>query len=143
MSFVDSLDEEQWSLQTDLEAWPIGVVAHHLAVAAQFVSDLAVSVADGGEIGWTMDFIHDVNAQHAEAFADISKQEALDALRLQVAEAARKIESLSSSQLQRRVDTPMPYGEGSLRTAEEIIQTMLINHIHSHLESIRSSVSGA
>lgn len=100
------------------------MVAHHLAVAAQFVSDLALSVANGEEIGWTMGFIHDVNAQHAEAFANITKQEALEALELQSAGAVEKISKLSEAQLRRRVKEPMPYGDGSLATAGENIQAM-------------------
>ena len=141
ISYVEGLDETQASTQTDLEGWPVAVVAHHLAVAAQFVSDLALTVADGGDIAWTMEFIHDVNAQHAETFADISKQEAIEALKLQTSEAVKKIESLTVDQLQRRVDKPMPYGDGSLSSAEEIIRSMLINHVHSHLDSIKSSLS--
>lgn len=141
ISFVEPLDDVQWNVQTDLEGWPVGVIAHHLAVGAQFVSDLVLSVADGGEIGWTMDFIDDVNAQHAEVFATISKQEALEALELQTAGAVEKIKGLSESQLGRRVEEPMPYGEGSLGSAREIIQTMLIDHLHSHLDSIKTSIS--
>lgn len=141
ISFIESLDDRQWATETDLEGWPIGVVAHHLAVAAQFVADLALSVANGEEIGWTMEFIHDVNAQYAEAFATITKQEALEALEFQSAGAVEKISQLSEAQLRRRVNEPMAYGEGFLATVEEIIQAMLINHVQSHLESIRSSVS--
>ena len=139
INFVSSLPDDKWATTTDSEGWPVAVAAHHVAMGARFTSDLAVHVAEGGEITWTSEFIDSANAQHAEAFADIGAEEVLAALKEQLPEVSAKIRSLSAEQLARRVETPMEYGSGPIRSGADVIQKMLIDHIEDHLKSIKLS----
>jgi len=139
IDFLSALPADKWSTSTDAEGWPVAVAAHHVAMGARFTSDLAVHVAEGGEITWTSEFIDSANEQHAQAFADIGAEEVLAALKEQLPEVSAKICRLSAEQLARRVETPMEYGSGPIHSGADVIQKMLIDHIEGHLESIKLS----
>ena len=140
IDFLSSLNDDKWANTTDAEGWPVGVVAHHISMGARFTSDLAVHVADGGEITWTSEFIDSANEQHAQAFADIGPEDVIAALREQLPDVSAKIRGLTAEQLSRRVETPMEYGSGPIHSAGDVIQKMLIDHIEGHLESIKTTL---
>ena len=140
IEFLSSIPEDKWSTTTDAEGWPVTVAAHHVAMGARFTIDLAVHVAEGGEITWTSEFIDSANEQHAQAFADIGPEDVMAALREQLPEVSARILGLSPEQLARRVDTPMEYGSGPIHSGADVIQKMLIDHIGGHLESIKTTV---
>lgn len=142
VAFLESLDETSWSKATDREGWPIGVVAHHIAMGAQFCGDLAVHVAGGGDIGLTQELLDQSNSQHAEMFVEIGRDSALEALSRTLPEAAKKIESLPADSLHRKLEEPKDFGEGVVRFAGDVVEKMLINHIHIHMASIKEAVSG-
>jgi len=139
IDFLSSLSDEEWSTRTDAEGWPVAVTAHHVAMGARFCSDLAVHVGEGGDITWTSEFIDSANEQHAQAFADVGAEDVMSALKEQLPEVSTKIRSLSAEQLARQVETPRNYGEGDVRSAGDVVQKMLIDHIEGHLESIKST----
>lgn len=140
VAFLETLDESKWSKATDREGWPIGVVAHHVAMGAQFCGDLAVYVADGGDITLTSELLDQSNAQHSEMFAEIGKDSALEALSRALPEGAKKIESLPADGLQRQIENPKDFGEGIVRFAGDVVEKMMINHIRIHLASIKEAV---
>lgn len=139
LDFLSGIPEAEWAKTTDAEGWPLAVTAHHLAVGAQFVMDLAQHVADGGEIGWTQEFIDEANATHAAVFADISPEEAVSNLRERMGEAVERIRSMTKEQLLRPVDEPWPYSGTHLHHALDIIDHMIIRHIDGHTSSIRAA----
>ncbi|MCA1840699.1 MAG: DinB family protein [Actinomycetota bacterium] len=141
IAFIESLDGSQLKSVTDPEGWPAGVVAHHVAVGAQFCSSLAEHVAKGGELSWTPDFVNDVNAVHAETFADISKEEILDALRTQFPDALKRIGGLTAEQLSRDLGEDKDFGEGPVRFAGDVIEKMMIVHTNDHLDSIKRAAA--
>lgn len=138
--FLSSIFGDKWSTTTDAEGWPVAVAAHHVAMGARFTIDLALHVAEGGEITWTSDFIDSANEQHAQAFADIGSDDAIAALKEQLPEVSAKIRELTPEQLSRRVETPMEYGSGPIHSGADVIQKMLIDHIEGHLESIKTTL---
>lgn len=139
IAFVESVDLARWATTTDREGWPIGVVAHHVAVGAQFCGSLAEHVAGGGDIAITIEVIDQANAHHAQAFADISRDQALDALREHLPEALKKIEGLTAEQLTRDLGETRDFGEGPVRFAGDVVDRMMIAHVRDHLESIKES----
>lgn len=139
LAYLEALDESRWSAKTEREGWPIGVAAHHVAVGAQFCSDLAVHVAEGGDITWTNEFVDSANAMHAETFADIGREQALETLRTQFPEALKKIEALSADHLDRDLGETRDFGEGPVRFAGDVVDKMIITHVVDHLESIKEA----
>jgi hypothetical protein len=139
LAYVEGLDESRWSAKTQREGWPVGVVAHHVAVGAQFCSDLAVHVAAGGDISWTNEFVDAANATHAEVFADVEREQAIEALRTHFTETLKKIEGLTAEQLSRDLEETHDFGEGPVRFAGDVVDRMIIAHIVDHLDSIKEA----
>ena len=143
ITFVSDIDDEAWSKTTDAEGWAVGVAAHHIAVGAQFVMDLAEHVAAGGEITWTKEFIDAANEQHADVFSDVSKVEALENVTYQLGEAVKRTRALSNGELTLPLADPWdyPYSERFLHNASDVIEVMIIDHIASHLGSIAKTTA--
>ena len=145
IAFIADINDEDWSKTTDAEGWAVGVAAHHIAVGAQFVMDLAEHVATGGDITWTKDFIDASNEQHADVFSDVSKAEALENVTYQLGEAVKRTRALSNEDRMRPLAEPWdyPYSELFLHNAAEVIEVMIIDHIASHLGSIARTTAGS
>src|SRR5258708_6111241 len=61
---VEALSDAEWKKVTSAEKWPVGVVAHHVAVSHEGISGLVQLVAKGQPLpSLTMDMIHAGNAQ--------------------------------------------------------------------------------
>jgi hypothetical protein len=86
----------------------------------------------------TMDSFTEPNAQHARQYANITKPEVIAEMRLQAAAAASVVRVLSDEQLDQA-------GEllGRKMRARDVIEHILIDHVHKHLGSIREALVGA
>jgi hypothetical protein len=81
-----------------------------------------------------MEMIDQGNAQHAQQFANVTKEETLAALQQNAPGAVAMVRGLSDEQLDRSAEFV-----GRRWTTEEAIQTILIGHIAGHTESIRAA----
>ena len=60
---VEALSDAEWKKVTSAEKWPVGVVAHHVALVHEGISELVQLVAKGQPLPTlTMDMIHAGNA---------------------------------------------------------------------------------
>jgi hypothetical protein len=135
---VEGLSEADWKKVTSAEKWPVGVVAHHLAVAYGSVADLVRVVAAGQAVPpRTMDMVHDNNAKHAKEHAGTGKAETLALLKTNGAKAAGIVRGLSDAELDRSaaVLTGMPPF-----TATQVIERILINHTDEHMGSMKATI---
>ena len=79
---VEGLSDADWKKVTAAEKWPVGVVAHHLAMAYGSVVGLVQLAAQGQPVPHrTMDMVHERNAQHAKEHAGVGKAETLTLLK--------------------------------------------------------------
>src|SRR5947209_7791886 len=97
---VEGLSDAQWQKKTAPEGWTVGCVAHHIGSSHGPVSGLAMALASGQTVPLTMDMINQGNAQHAQEHANVSKADALKALREGGAQAAAAVRTLSDEQLE-------------------------------------------
>jgi hypothetical protein len=135
---LEKLSDADWKKVTEGEKWSVGVTAHHVASSHDGIANLLKTVAAGQSIpGFTMDMLHDMNAKHAKDFANVSKAETIALHKKNAAAAAAIVRSLGDEQLANSgtVLTGMP-----AMTAEQVITTILINHIDDHFGSIRKTV---
>ena len=135
---VEGLSEADWKKVTSAEKWPVGVVAHHLAVAYGSVADLVRVVAAGQAVPpRTMDMVHDNNARHAKEHAGTGKAETLALLKTNGAKAAGIVRGLGDAELDRSaaVLTGMPPF-----TAAQVIERILINHTDEHMGSMKATI---
>jgi uncharacterized damage-inducible protein DinB len=137
---VEQCSDEQWQQKTQSEGWSVGCTAHHLAGGHGPIAGFVQAIATGSEIPpITMEMIDAGNAQHAQEFANPSKQETLEMLRSSGANAASMVRGLSDEQLDRTATLPLMGNQAV--SAEQMIQMVLIGHVKEHLESIRAAQS--
>jgi hypothetical protein len=133
---IQGLSDEQWKAVTSEEGWSVGVLAHHIATSHEGISGLVQALGNGAPVPpITMDMINAGNAQHAQQFASVSKDETLDLLRTGGAKAVGVLRGLSDEQFDRSGQLL-----GGTVTCQQITENILINHPRSHLQSIKKAL---
>ena len=137
-ALIENLSDADWKKVTTAEKWPVGVVAHHVAMGHEGISRILKTVASGQPMPhFTLDMLHQMNAQHATEHASCTKGETLALHTKNAAAAASVVRGLSDADLATSgtvlADTPAT-------TVENIVTGILINHIDDHFGSIRKTV---
>jgi hypothetical protein len=135
---VEKLSDADWKKVTTAEKWPVGVTAHHVAGAHEAIAGIMKTVASGQALPpFTMAMLDEMNAKHAKDFAGCTKAETLDVNKKGVTAAAGMVRGLSDGELDKKgtVLTGMPE-----MSVQQIVENILINHVHEHLGSIRATV---
>ena len=137
-AILGKLSDADWKKMTEAEKWTVAVTAHHMAGAHEPIAGILKTVAAGQSIpNFTMDMLHEANAKHAREYAGCTKAETLALHQKGVAAAAAAVRALSDAELDRSgtVLTGVP-----AMTAQQVVESVLINHITEHLGSIRKTV---
>lgn len=138
-SVVEKLTDADWKKVTAAEKWSVGVTAHHVAGSHEPIAGIVKTVASGQSVpNFTMAMLDELNAKHAKDFAGCTKAETLDLHRKGVGAAAAVVRGISDADLDRSgtVLAGMP-----AMTAQQVIESILINHIADHLGSIRKTIA--
>ena len=135
---LEKISDADWKKVTTAEKWPVGVVAHHVAMGHEGIGRLVKMVASGKSAeNFTMDMIHDMNAKHAKEFANVTKAETVALHKKNAASAAAVVRGLNDADLDK---SGSPLTGAPPMTAEQVINNILIHHIDDHLGSIRATV---
>ena len=139
---VEGLTEEQWRVLCPNEARSVGVLARHVASGIEFEMAVFREIAEGIQPGTISgSALAEMNAQDAEAWREVPKDETLTLLRGNAVAAAAQVRHLSEQQLARSgryiTDSPDAW------TVEQWIERLLIGHVRGHLESIRAVLGAA
>ena len=132
------LSDADWRKATSAEKWTVGVLAHHVALGHAAIANLIKTVASGQSVpNLTMEALDKMNAQHAREHANCTKAETLELHKKNAATAAGVVRGLSDAELDRSgtILTGRPP-----MTAQQAVERILINHVHDHLGSIRTTV---
>jgi hypothetical protein len=136
---LEALSETDWKKVTEAEQWSVGVAAHHVAGAHEGIANIIKTIAAGQSMPHvTMDRLHEMNAKHAQDFANVSKADTLALHTRGAAAAAAVVRGLSDEQLAR---SGTVLAGNPPMTVEQIITRILINHVDDHFGSIRKTVS--
>jgi hypothetical protein len=136
---IDKLSDSDWKKVTAAEKWSVGVTAHHVAGSHEPIAGMAKAVASGQTLPpFTMEMLHEGNAKHAKEFAGCTKAETLALQKKGVASAAATVRGLADAELDRTgtLLTDMP-----AMSVRQIIESVLIDHVREHLDSIRATVN--
>lgn len=136
---IDELSDADWKKVTAAEKWSVGVTAHHVAGSHEPIAGMLKAVASGQTLPpFTMEMLHEGNAKHAKEFAGCTKAETLALQKKGVASAAATVRGLSDAELDRTgtLLTDMP-----AMSVRQIIESVLIDHVREHLDSIRATVN--
>ena len=137
---LEKLSDADWKKATSGEKWTVAVVAHHVAGSHEGISGIIKTVAAGQSMpNFTLDALHEMNAKHAQEFANTTKAETVALHKKNAAAAAAVVRGLSDADLGRSgtVLSGMP-----AMTVEQIVTNILINHVDEHVRSIRTAVGG-
>jgi uncharacterized protein (TIGR03083 family) len=135
---LEGLSDADWKKTTSAEKWTVGVVAHHVAGSHEGIAGIIKTVASGQSMGnFTMEMLHDMNAKHAKEFANVTKAETVALHKKGAAAAAAVVRGLSDADLGRSATV---LGGMPAMSVEQIINSILINHVNDHIGNIKAAV---
>ena len=129
---------EQWRASCSDTGWSVAVQAHHVADNHAHLARMFQQIAQGASLPpMTTEMLDEVNARHAEAFANVSLSETIVLLRDNGAFAAQTYRSLTDEQLAR---TASLLAGGPPSTVAGLISYLAIGEIERHGAAIREVI---
>ena len=140
IAFANTLTETQWQTAIPQDGRTVGVVVHHVASVFPIEIELAQQLAKGKAIaGVSWDDVHAMNAKHAQDNAAVTRQEAIELLRLNSASAAAAIRALTDGELETAATNSL-YADAPL-TCQHMLEDHAVRHCYHHLAKIRAAVA--
>ena len=139
-ALLEQATAEQWRQRTadEGELRPVGVIAHHVAVAHARIAQRVEAFAHGRPVPARRPELFDErNAQHARDNPDPDQRTTLELLRENGASVVALIAGLSDVELERTASEDP--GAPTMTTAE-VIELRQIGHVRSHLATIRTAL---
>ena len=138
-NFAAKLSDAQWNTVVEPDGRTVGVLVHHVANLYPIELDvIRVAVAGHAITGLTWEGIAQLNAEHAQRFALVSKEEALAFLARTSRAAAAEVRLLSDADLDRAV--PFSLSGDAPMTVQFIIEDHPLKHAWHHLAGIRQAL---
>ena len=134
---IEKLSDADWKKVTAAEKWPVGVTAHHIASAHQGIGGIMKMLADGKPgPNMPMEGLHQMNAKHAQDFANCTKSETLELHKKNAAAAAALLRSIDDAAF----DKSSTVFSGAPAMSAGQMAGILSSHIDEHIGSIRATV---
>lgn len=138
IAFVEQCPAASWYAVTRDEGWSVCAVCRHIArgfaVHPQLIQQAAADRPM--PVGYTWEIVHESNAQQAQAWAALSREEVRAALRRDSDEALRVVHQLGDDDLDRTVLSPL---DGVPVSVHEMVEAM-IAHPRAHLRSVKDTI---
>ena len=141
---VEALTSDQWRMRgrntpgmrinDEDEARPLGVIAHHVAVNEEVIMGRIQAVlrdAPTPPVNFT-----EINAKHANEYADTTKAEVVSLLRDSGRQIAQDLRAIPDEKLDMARELP-----SGRMTVQERIERVLIGHITGHQGSIEATIA--
>jgi hypothetical protein len=133
---LEKLNDADWKKVTAAEKWPVGVTAHHVASSHQGIGGIMKALADGKSgPNIPMDALHQMNAKHAQDFANCTKAETIELHKKNAAGAAALLRSIDDGAF----DKSGPVFSGAPAMSVAQMAAVLCSHIDEHLGSIKAT----
>ena len=134
-----ALSEAEWQTRVPHDGRKVGVIVHHVGSVYPLEIQLAQTIAAGEAItGVTWEKVHEMNAEHALKFDDVTKAVAMDLLRRNSMLAAASIRELSDDELDRAAPVSL-YSNAPL-TCQFFLEDHAVRHSYHHLALIRATL---
>jgi Mycothiol maleylpyruvate isomerase N-terminal domain len=138
-AFVGVLAQAQWKTRVPKDGRTIGVIVHHVASIYPLEIEAAQSLAAGQPVtGVTLEHVKGRNATHAEMYADVTKEAALDLLWRNSEAAATAIRAMSDEHLDRAA--PMSLYANAAVTCQFLLEDRVVRHSYHHLDRIQKAL---
>jgi DinB family protein len=136
--FAKSLTDVEWRIRVPKDGRTIGVIIHHVAKIYPIQIQWAQVVANGDAVeGITSDTVDEMNAEHANHFAGVTKDETLALLERNSAVAAAAIRALDDSDLDQAARVSL-YGNTPL-TCQFLLEDHAVRQSYHHLAILRAA----
>jgi hypothetical protein len=133
------LTDAEWHTPLGHDRRSVGVVVHHVASVYPIEVQLALTVAGGDAVtGVTSADIDAMNAVHATAHAEVTRDEAVALLRVNSRAAASAIRALSDAELDRAAPVSL-YADAPV-TCQFVLEDHAVRHSFHHLAGIRRAL---
>lgn len=133
---IESATPEQWARTVRDVGWPVGVTAHHVASSTGGLADFVRAMAAGQSPSLSGDQLDAINAEHAKAFANCTREETVALARTTGADAAAAIRSLTDDHLAHTASF-----EAGPMSLQQIIEMIVMGHPDMHLAGIREAMA--
>jgi hypothetical protein len=139
IALVETLSEIEWRTICPNEGRTVGVLVHHVASVLPGELGMIQAVASGQPVtGVTPELLDQMNAQHAEDYANCSREETLELLRGNSALVVDAIRELSDADLNQAALVSLHWN--APLTAQYLIEDHPLGHAYQHLASIRAAL---
>jgi hypothetical protein len=139
IAFANTLSDAQWQTPIPKDGRKVGVVVHHVASVFPIEIELAQVLAKGQPIaGVSWDDVHAMNAKHAQENDAVTRQQAIELLRTNSAQAAAAIRAFTDAQLETAATNSL-YADAPL-TCQHMLEDHAVRHCFHHLAKIRAAV---
>jgi hypothetical protein len=139
LDLAGALTDTEWHSRLPKDGRKIGVVVHHVATMYPLEIKLAQGLAAGQPVqGVTWDDIHALNAQHAKDHDGVTKEQAVELLRRNSADAAAAIRALGDEQLDQAA--PVSLNADAPLTCQFVLEDHAVRHSYHHLGAIRAAL---
>jgi hypothetical protein len=141
-AFAEGLSEAEWRTPVSeggKKGRSIGVIVHHVANVYPIEIDLARAIASGKAVtDVTWEVVAQLNGNHAQEQASVSKSAALELLRRNSREAAAAVRAFTDDELDQAA--PFSLSFGAPVTAQFVIEDHALRHSWHHLARIRKTL---
>jgi hypothetical protein len=138
-AFASGLTEEEWNTRIPRDRRKVGVVVHHVATMYPLEIQLAQTLAAGNPIqGVTWEAVHEINAKHAAEYDRVTKEDALELLRLNSSAAAAAIRALSDAELDQAA--PVSLNSDAPLTCQFFLEDHAVRHSYHHFAGIAKAL---
>ena len=138
--FAEGLSDAEWRTPvSSSDRRTIGVIVHHVANMYPLEIGAARAIAGGNAVtDVTWEAVAQLNAQHAQEQAEVTKADALELLRRNSLEAAAAVRSFTDDELDQAA--PFSLSFGAPMTAQFVIEDHPLRHAWHHLARIRKAL---
>lgn len=138
-TFAEGLSDSEWNEPVLGDGRTIGVVVHHVANVYPLEIELAQVLASGNPITEaTMDVVNQMNAEHAQEFANVNKPDAIALLRQNSKIAADSIRTLTDAELDQSATISL--NANAPLTAQFFIEDHALRHSFHHFAKIKNTI---
>lgn len=141
-TFASNLTDAEWQARVPKDGRKFGVLVHHVATMYPIEIQVALTLASGQAVsGVTWDDIHQLNRRHASENDGVTKDEALELLRVNSAAAAAAIRALSDEELDKAA--PVSLNSDAPLTCQFLLEDHAVRHSYHHLAAMRAAMPAA
>lgn len=138
-STIEAIPDDRWGVARGPEGWTLAATAQHVSGQFPLEMEYITAIAEGRALpAYSWDDINVRNDSRAAENAAVSKADVLRELPESAVSIAAYLRSLSDDQLDRTAELALA-GGATVNTRALIEGGVLIDHVRSHMESIRAA----